>query len=60
MLVENQGSGMFSIGDAVKILSTSQVGTIVGVRDGKYEVQVNGSKILYEGSNLQSKQILFG
>lgn len=60
MLVETPSNSSFQIGDTVKIRTTGQVGTIVGMRNGQYQVSVNGMPMMAESSALERKEILLG
>lgn len=62
MLVEHpQTNSRFNIGDTVKIRSTGQIGRIVGVRGGQFQVEITGgATTMVEATMLESRQVLFG
>lgn len=61
MLIETPQSGLgFRVGDTVQVLSSRQVGKVIGFENGRYKVLVNGAPIMVESSNLERKELLLG
>jgi hypothetical protein len=59
MLKETTNSA-FKIGDTVMISATKQTGTIIAYEGGRWKVQVLGTVMLKEASELQRREILLG
>jgi hypothetical protein len=59
MLKETTNSA-FKIGDTVMISATKQTGTIIAYAGGRWNVQVSGTVMLKEASELQRREILLG
>jgi hypothetical protein len=59
MLKETTNSA-FKIGDTVMISATKQTGTIIAYEGGRWKVQVSGTVMLKEASELQRREILLG
>lgn len=60
MLIENNSSSNFSIGDFVRVKSTGQTGKIVEYRDGRWIVEIGTQKLPESATNLVKTQVLMG
>jgi len=61
-LNENQGDTFpFKTGDTVKVVTSGQVGQIVGFEDGKWLVKlINESVVPADSTELEKRQVLLG
>jgi len=55
------GSSRIAIGETVKILSTSQIGEVVGYTSGKWQVRTtDGNVVDFAESQLETRKVLLG
>lgn len=59
-LDENQNDGFLKNGDTVKVVTSGQVGRIVGFEDGKWLVNINENVVPIDESELEKRQVLLG
>lgn len=52
--------GGVTVGDTVKIMETGQIGKVIGFENGKAVIDMGGARQLFEVSQVQKRDILFG